>query len=610
MAVSSNNDLKQVRQRQYYGRDFDGFRSLLLDYARRYYADNLQDFSETGLGGMFLDMAAYVGDVTSFYLDHQYSELDPESAVELPNIERHLRRAGIKISGASPSIVNETFYVEVPALNSAPDPSALPIIKSTTVLQASSGTEFSLLTDIDFTATDAKGNLLASSKIGKKNASGPLTYILTQTGDCISGKETSESYSLGTQFVPFRQITLGNPNVTQIISVTDDLGNIYYEVGALTHDVVYKNVANDGTDAGLVESTIKVIPAPYRFTSQCDLASRHITLTFGGATAESLQDDIIPDPSTFALSLPYTTTFSRLSVNPEQMLSTKTLGVIATNTTLTIKYRYGGGLSDNAPIGTVKDIKSLNVVFPNNPTATAASRVRGSIEVSNVASAKDGENALTVDDLRALIPSARNSQERMVTREDMIARIYTMPANFGRVFRASVRSNPNNPMSMLMYIISRDSDGHLVMSSDSLKENVRKYMTPYRLVTDAIDILDARIINVGITFDVVIDPTLNKSTALQNVLSRLNDYFTVTNFHIDMPIVMSEVESVIFQTQGIMSINNIEVRNISNTFENRSYSLETFNVARSMKQRIVMPPPGGIFEVKYPQFDIIGKAVS
>ena len=89
MAITDNKvALKSVRQRNYLARDFDGFRQVLLDYAKQYYPDRIQDFSESSVGGLFLDMAAYIGDNMSFYMDHLYGELNSDTAVETTSIER------------------------------------------------------------------------------------------------------------------------------------------------------------------------------------------------------------------------------------------------------------------------------------------------------------------------------------------------------------------------------------------------------------------------------------------------------------------------------------------------------------------------------------------
>jgi len=607
------DDLKVVRQRKYLAKDFDSLRANLLEYARAYYPERIRDFSESSLGGLFLDFAAYTGDNLSFYLDHQYGELNPETAVEAVNIQRQLVAAGVPIVGASPAIVPVTVYVEIPAASVhgviQPQPDALPIVKANSSFTANNGTIFNLLEDIDFTALRSDGGLQAEVKIKEKNSSGiPTSYVLAASGLCISGVETTDNFVVGSTFTPFNKISLQNANVSDIISVNDLLGNIYYQVGALTHDVVFQNVLNTAKDNELVPDTIKVIPAPYRFTTATDLTSRRTSLTFGGGNAESLQDDIIPDPSSFAISFPYTRTFSRIPVNPQQLLSTTTLGIAAAGTTYSITYRYGGGLNHNVDVNNIQTPRVLNVFFPGNPAPNVAGAVRSSIEVNNKVRAAGGEDAPTADDLKALIPSIKNSQERIVTREDLLARVYTIPSNFGRVFRAAIRSNPNNPLSTQLFIVSRDTNSRLITSPDTLKTNLVKYLNPYRMISDAIDVLDARVVNLTFSFDVLIDPALNRTIVIQNVLTKLQKYFNVSNFHIDQPLVMSDLSNLIFQVPGIVSINQLQFNNISGIVNNRQYSNVTYDIGSNTRLGLVFPPVGGIFEVRFPEVDLIGKA--
>lgn len=609
----NRDDLKVVRQRKYLARDFDSLRANLLEYARAYYPDRIRDFSESSLGGLFLDFAAYTGDNLSFYLDHQYGELNPETAVEAVNIQRQLVAAGVPIVGASPAIVPVTVYVEIPAASIhgviQPQPDALPIVKANSSFTANNGTIFNLLEDIDFTALRSDGGLQAEVKIKEKNSAGiPTSYVLAASGLCISGVETTDNFVVGSSFVPFNKISLQNANVSDIISVNDLLGNIYYQVGALTHDVVFQNVLNTAKDNELVPDTIKVIPAPYRFTAATDLSSRRTSLTFGGGNAESLQDDIIPDPSSFAISFPYTRTFSRIPVNPQQLLSTTTLGIAAAGTTYSITYRYGGGLNHNVDVNNIQTPRVLNVFFPGNPAPNVAGAVRSSIEVNNKVRAAGGEDAPTADDLKALIPSIKNSQERIVTREDLLARVYTIPSNFGRVFRAAIRSNPNNPLSTQLFIVSRDTNSRLITSPDTLKTNLVKYLNPYRMISDAIDVLDARVVNLTFSFDVLIDPALNRTIVIQNVLTKLQKYFNISNFHIDQPLVMSDLSNLIFQVPGIVSINQLMFNNVSGVVNNRQYSNVTYDIGSNTRLGLVFPPVGGIFEVRFPEVDLIGKA--
>jgi len=619
MAIDQKiNSSSQTRQRNYLARDFDSLRGVLLDYARQYYPNQIQDFSDASVGGMFLDLAAYIGDNMSFYLDHIYGELNYDTAVESQSIERALVNAGIPINGASPALVRVTVYIEVPVEtpgDETPNVNLLPIIKEGTTFEATNGVKFTLIEDINF-AYSANGddsyslNPSAEKKIGRVRQDGKvISYLLASSGLCASGFETTETFSIG-DFVQFRSLTLSHSNVTEIVKVYDDLGNTYYEVGSLTHDVVYRNFLNTSGDSNLVKDVMKVIPAPYRFVKTTSLDTRMTTLTFGGGSSDSLQESVIPDPSEFAIAFPYSKTISRVPINPEKLLTTNTLGIAAINTTLTVVYRYGGGLYHNVGPGTISTTSALNIVFPKNPPQADATRVRKTMDVSNLESASGGEDALTSQELVSLIPMVKNSQERIVTKEDLLARVYTMPANFGRVFRASLSTNKNNPLATQLYVISRDLNSKLVVSPDTLKLNIKKYLNSYRMISDAIDILDAQVINLQLKFSIVIDPSLNRSSVMSKILSKLQDKFTVKNFFINQPIIISEVINTIFTVSGVISVDKVQFVNVAGKYNNRVYSDTIFDVNAYTKRQIIFPPPGGIFEVRYPEVDIIAKVVS
>lgn len=606
------------RNRRYLARDFESFKNELLTYARRYYPNQIQDFSDASVGGLFLDMASYVGDNLSFYLDHLYGELNPETAVENISIERALKNAGVPVVGASPAVVNVTAYIEVQTEEPgdiSPSVNLLPIIKEGTVFSSENGTLFTLIEDINFAFDENEdGNYVlnpkAEKKIAKLDAFGRvLSYFLSLSGLCVSGKEKTETFYID-NFEPFRTITLSQKNVTEVINVYDDKGNTYYEVGALTHDVVYKNVNNSLSDKELVKDSMVIIPAPYRFTKTMSLANKTATLTFGGGSADTLEDDVIPDPSEFAIAFPYSKTISRVPVNPEKLLKTNTLGIMASSTTLTIIYRYGGGLSHNVSPGSIRSITKLIIEFPKNSTNTDTIFVRNSLEITNLEKATGGEDPPTKEDLVALIPLVKNSQERVVTKEDLLARIYTMPSNFGRVFRASIASNPNNPLATQLFIISRDSRNKLTTSPDTLKINLKKYLNSYRMISDAIDILDAKVINLQLKIAVVIDPSLNRTSVLSSILTNLQTQFQVKKMYIDQPINMSDVVSTIFKVKGVIAVDNVQFVNIFGTVDGREYSSINYDVNSYTKRQILYPLPGGIFEIRYPEVDIIAKAVA
>ena len=614
MAIDTKKSIRPIRQRKFLNKDFDSFRSDLLTYARSFYSDKIQDFSESSLGGVFLDFPAYVGDVMSFYLDHQFNELFSDSAVEIQNIENLIKSAGVPITGNSPAVVTMSFIIEVPAIKVGtsyePNPAALPIIRQGTICAANNGTRFELINDLDFSERNNEGNFVATLKVASTNADGsPSTLFMVLSDIAISGFTRTETFVIPNNFIPFRQIILGSENVTQINSIIDSEGNTYYKVGSLTQDVVFRGIPNLRDDNDVVEQVLEIQPAPYRFVSETSLNSRLTILTFGGGQADSIDNDIIPDPSEFAVPLFGKQTFERFSIDPNKLLDTRTLGVAPHGTTLSIVYRYGGGLGHNVASNTIRTVSSLSMVFPGNPTATLAAQVRASVDVRNNKHASGGENAPTISELKTRIPSARNSQQRIVTREDLLARVYTMPSNFGRVFRAGVRSNPVNPLSAQLFIVSRDGNGALTTSPDALKQNLVLFLNQFRMISDAIDILDAPIANIGIDFEVVTEPEANKNVVVQNIISKLGDFMITENFQIDQPIRVSDVQNIIYNTQGVLSVTKMRFRNFAGTVNGRIYSDNTVNVSTNTVKGLLFPPQGGIFEVKYSTFDIQGAGI-
>lgn len=605
--------LKSVRQRRYLNKEFDAFRQDLVEYARTYYGDKIVDLSEASMGGLLMDMPAYVGDSLSFYLDHQFSELDSDTAVETPNIERQLRKAGVDIVGASPAVVTLSLFVEVPAtsLNGVlrPLPAGLPVIEAGTICTAENGVEFELIEDIDFTLTDSDGNLKKEYQIGEADDNGtPLTFTLRGEGLAVSGFSAVETFSFS-GFVPFRRITLSNPNVSSISNVVDSLGNVYYGVNNLAEDVVYKAIPNAGYDSERVPSVLQLTPAPYRYTSRVNLDDRSSTLIFGGGSADTLDDDAVPDPSIFALPLYGKTTFARTTLNPQQLLDTKTLGISSTDAIVTVSYRYGGGLSHNVEPNTIRVVSTLIMSFPVTPSTPIAQAIRGSVSVRNRRKAVGGLDAPTPDELKEFIPLAKSAQSRIVTKPDLLSRVYTMPADFGRVFRAAARPSPSNPLATQLYVVCKDADERLDFATDALKDNLRVYLNGYRMISDAIDIVDARVVNVKVTYEVTVDMAMNKKTVLQAVNAKLRKFFNVQNFHIDQPIVLSDINNLIYNTNGVTSVNTVKVENLTNQVDGREYS-EVYHDLQTFTHRgVILPPPGGIFELKYSDEDIIGRAI-
>ena len=208
----SNNE----RIKNYLAKDFSGLRNSIQEYIENYYPDKISDFSESGLAGMFVDMAAYVGDSMSYYLDFQFNELDLESAVDIKNIQKHMRAAGVSSRGPSPATVEVSITISIPSqyLSTGeyfPNTAYLPILRSGMTVVSNSGISFELIEDLDFNKKDENNSYLFSYSLNPYDVDAqgnPQSFLVTRTGIFISGTTIEESISINSNFVPFRRINL------------------------------------------------------------------------------------------------------------------------------------------------------------------------------------------------------------------------------------------------------------------------------------------------------------------------------------------------------------------------------------------------------------------
>ena len=201
MPVDSRRTINQlVKSRKYLNKDFDAFRNDLEEYARIFFPNRLQDFSANGFGGLLLELASYIGDVQSFYLDHQFGEINAETAVESKNLEKLLREANVQIVGAAPAVLPVTFYFRIPVNSQGTyNTTALPVVKEGTIVSSNRGVQFQLVEDIDFTVTKSDGTPAKNISYVRgevDNTNNPVNWIFSATGDCLSSVTSTESFTV------------------------------------------------------------------------------------------------------------------------------------------------------------------------------------------------------------------------------------------------------------------------------------------------------------------------------------------------------------------------------------------------------------------------------
>jgi len=607
---------KNENIKTYLSKDFSGLRGNIQDYIENYYADKISDFSESGLAGMFVDMAAYVGDNMSYYLDYQFNELDLETATDIRNIQKHLRSLGVEIRGPSPATVEAIVSIIVPALyddNRNPEPNRdyLPVLRSGAVLGSTSGTTFELLEDLDFNKKDENDKYLFSYRINPNDIdanNNPGSFIVERSALFTSGKTVEEKIEINDTFVPFRSIKLSNIDVNEIISVIDKNDNVYYQVDNLTQDVVFTTFPNYKYDKNSANDILELKPAARRFIVNRDVNSGVTSLVFGSGNENNFENDLMPDPSEIAINLYGKRNFTNFSIDTNNLLKTDTLGISPTGTTLTIKYRVGGGISHNARKNTVNSISLFSLDFNQSTPVSVRTEIRNSIQVDNPAAAFGGENQPTLEELRFVGINSRSMQSRIVSKEDLVARIYTMPSNLGRVFRAAAISNLDNPFSSSLFILTRDSQLNLIPATDTMKNNIKNFLNRFRLVSDSIDIFDSPVVNIKISYDVAVDPLYNKNSVIKTINNKISSFMKIEGFQIGTPIVKSDISRIILGTSGVTSINEVKISNMTGKANENTYSSFSYSIENNTFNEIVYPPEGGIFQLKYPGTDIVGMA--
>jgi hypothetical protein len=162
----------------------------------------------------------------------------------------------------------------------------------------------------------------------------------------------------------------------------------------------------------------------------------------------------------------------------------------------------------------------------------------------------------------------------------------------------------------MLYLLCKNTQNQLVLAPDILKKNLAVYLNQYRMISDAIDILDGRIINLQIAYDITADPTFNRQLVLQNVQGKLLSYFNTSNFQMDQPIVIDDVRNIIYNNIGVISVRGISITNVSGVVASRQYSSVRYDVNTNLlNNSILVPPPGGMFEIRFPNSDITGRVI-
>lgn len=602
-------DVKKERIVSLTNRDFKSLKRDLINFGRAYASGSFTDYNESSPGMAVLEFVAYVGDGLHFMLDQAFNE-SGEGATQVKNVQALAKSRGYKPQGKRPAVGTIHWAVEVPATTDAfgnvvPDDSYTPVLLKGSQAMAQNGTPFEILDDIHFTAS--LGREVTGSRFNASTGL-PTHFALRKSVDAIAGKTVEETFTI-TDFQQFRRIDLGYEDVIEVIEVTDEEGNEWFEVDYLAQDWVFTADTNAGDDGALVPYVMKLQSAPRRFVVDRDIETGVSTLVFGSGDGVSYDDELVPNIASYALPLAGRRTYNSFNIDPQNFLKTRSLGLSPHNTTLTVRYRIGGGSETNVPARSVRQPLAADLSFASTGlNALTKGAVESSIGCINLVSMQGGGPAETVREIKANSAAFFAAQSRAVTREDIVARVLSLPSKFGRIEKVYVKPAEFGRYSYDIHVLSSDADGNLTTATPTLKSNLATYLRKFKMLTDGVNIMDASILDLRVYFGVVVAPGKNRSEVLLNCSAQLSNYFKQDSMQIGQPIIVSDVISVIQSTPGVVSVYEVSFTNVFGTTDGLSYSDDRFTITDNLRDGMLICPTGAIFQLKYPTRDIVGSA--
>jgi hypothetical protein len=603
----------------YINKDFNDIRAQLINFSQTYFPNTYTDFSPASPGMMFLEQAAYVSDVLSFYLDNQIQETYLQYARNFDNLYDLAYMFSYKPKATGLAIVDVDFYQQIPSKvvssQTVPDFDYALNIAENTQVSSDSGVSFITQESIDFSVSSSNNPTVIS--IAQVNNGEPTYYLLKKTRKAVSGNILSRNFTLGT-YQEFPTVQLAGTNISNVIDIIDSDGNKYYEVDYLGQDLVYDSIRNTNTND---PNNYQNGDAPYILRTRSEnrrfvtrfLNAQTLQIQFGAGKPLQTDEQITPNPDNVGLGLPFGQNKLTTAYSPSNFVFTNTYGIAPSNTVLTVRYLVGGGTSANVDANSLNSIDTSTVRFLNGDISNTptANFVFNSIAVNNPIAASGGGDGDTIDEIRQNSLSNYNTQQRNVTADDYLIRALSMPSKFGVIAKAfTAKSSPKDPDTILdLYILTQDINSNLTKSSETIKQNLTTYLNQYRMIGDTVNIKDAFIVNIGVEFDIITLPNFNNNEILTNCITALQRYFDINKWQINQPIILRDLTILLDAIDGVQTVADIQIINKAGT--NSGYSEYAYSISSATQGGVIYPSlDPSIFEVKFPSDDIKGRVVS
>ena len=608
------------REIKYLNQDFTGYRANLINYAQTYFPNTYTDFSPTSPGVMFMEMSSYVGDVLTYYLNNQIQENFLQYSRQTSNLYDLAYMFSYKPKVTGLATVDIDFYQQLPAKvvggKTVPDYDyALYIEENTQVTSATNASNvFTIEDPVDFTISSSQDPTTIT--IAQVSNGEPVYFLLKKTRKSVSGQILSSTFSFANP-TEFPTKILAAEDIADIIDVTDSDGNKWYEVDYLAQDTVFDGIKNTNVND---PNNFENLDTPYllktkqvqrRFATRF-LSENQLQLQFGSGNATLNDEEIIPNPTNVGIGLPFERDKLTTAYSPNNFIFTNTYGVAPSNTTLTVRYLAGGGVTSNSPSNNLTSLNSSTIKFLKTGLNNNASNyIFNTLASNNQNAASGGKDGDTIEEIRQNSISNYSSQLRNVTADDYLVRSLSMPSRYGIVSKAyTQKPNTEDYLSSLdIYVLSYDANKKLKVASKSLKSNLKTYLNQYRMIGDTISIKDAFIINISCDFEIITLPSVNNNEVVLNCITALQSYFNIDKWQINQPIILRDIQIILDKIEGVQTVKKVLIENKAGTTS--GYSKYGYDIHGATQNGVIYPSlDSSIFELKNPNQDIKGKIVT
>lgn len=613
----------------YLNRDYETIKNDLMAYVKVYYPDQYNDFSESSVGMMLLELNAYVGDILSYHVDQSFNEMFMDSAKNRDSVIRIAKNLGYKARGKSPAATLLDVSIEVPTLGDGYDENYMITIQKGMVCKSSNGVKFEVIDDIDFSSHVSLTGVINRTIDPVYNSDNEIVnYLITKTVPAVAGETKVKTLEVTSDnSIPFMKWMpdADDVEITEIRDIvsktdrfppeteaewTDEGTNTYwYQVDSLPQERVF--VDNNTTGGTGAEGYWKYVEKRYETDYDKD-GNAYVTFGAGIEDYNSYADFLANGASALTVTT---------------ILNNDSYGEIPSiGNYLHMRYRSGGGAKTNQSVNSIRTVESKVVSYIPGGAALPAGKVSAvvnSISCNNPIPAIGGAEFQTIDEIKSSARKHFSSQDRCVTIDDYTSRVTLMPASYGKVFRSWAEADPDS-MSTKLHILTRDENGKLKNSgNDQIKFNLASYLKNYKVLNDFVSIVDGRIINLGIKFAVQVGKEHNKKDVIVSCIKELTNYFAVENWQMNSVIYISEVTELLMEQPGVVNVAQLDFYNKAGG--NYSTDVIAYGVQNNLTMvqqlaangEVVIEPinnkilssPTSMFEIKYPDVDIRGAAL-